>query len=594
MFFWSVFVTASSGCISPAAFSLSDLLRPDESSALSITSALQNDGLIQINLVNDYILPSLGAQISLSTADAVTTQLPSGVRKTTVAAWGTEPFPLILSEATRIRRSAEMVSSAFASFLGLGLPLQYKDHVHLYEARGNVRGGSGSTDSQGSSDTFPNDPSAQGCRSSPAPTSLSASLPFHIDQGLFLVLTPEDGLSFITRQNKIHVVCPTRTSLLVLVGGGLTHWLGFPLRPCVHGVGEVSSTRSVFARMAFPLDGTTVNPPGISSSRFPLPVEEPPAYTRVSFDHWLATARASPSAWEQEQSQRCQMGEVYCWMECMSADCGAIAVCWDHEESRHCPLDVHTTACRAECPVDGAVSSGVIVADGSGSKGKIRFCKSKTTMYMDGFQWSSGKRKAQDGSGDMPPDCVVLFFQSWVLDSRLKFVIAVIGVFLLSCCLEGIVVIRKRVTQRIGVCGCPCREGSAATTASSSPLRKVAGADCCKAKTTERGNVAACMRNAATGFSSRAIKVLRWIGSKPLVLKATACVLYGFNIGLAYLIMLVAMTFSAELFLAVVAGLTVGHFVWQNEKAAAGYESPEPCCITAPNSVQSKECTCGE
>jgi hypothetical protein len=68
--------------------------------------------------------------------------------------------------------------------------------------------------------------------------------------------------------------------------------------------------------------------------------------------------------------------------------------------------------------------------------------------------------------------------------------------------------------------------------------------------------------------------------------KLAAAVLFGANLTLAYSIMLVAMTYSIELFTSVILGLVAGHLFWKNEQDAAKYESPEPCCITAPNSTQ--------
>lgn len=64
--------------------------------------------------------------------------------------------------------------------------------------------------------------------------------------------------------------------------------------------------------------------------------------------------------------------------------------------------------------------------------------------------------------------------------------------------------------------------------------------------------------------------------------------LFGMNMTVAYLAMLAAMTYSGELFLAVILGLVAGHVFWKNDNF---HESHEPCCITAPTSL-AKECPC--
>ena len=54
--------------------------------------------------------------------------------------------------------------------------------------------------------------------------------------------------------------------------------------------------------------------------------------------------------------------------------------------------------------------------------------------------------------------------------------------------------------------------------------------------------------------------------------------LFGLNLVLGYLAMLVAMTYSIELFICVVVGLMFGHFYF-NTKTPVG-ESVDPCCAS--------------
>merc|ERR1711970_1287058 len=67
--------------------------------------------------------------------------------------------------------------------------------------------------------------------------------------------------------------------------------------------------------------------------------------------------------------------------------------------------------------------------------------------------------------------------------------------------------------------------------------------------------------------------------------------LFALNIASGYLAMLVAMTYSVELFICMVVGLVVGHAIF-NTRAAVG-ESVDPCCasqaIPHPNDVKQHE-----
>jgi hypothetical protein len=64
----------------------------------------------------------------------------------------------------------------------------------------------------------------------------------------------------------------------------------------------------------------------------------------------------------------------------------------------------------------------------------------------------------------------------------------------------------------------------------------------------------------------------------PFARRFLIVLLFGLNLIFGYLAMLVAMTYSMELFLCVVFGLCLGHFVF-NTKSAVG-ESIDPCCAS--------------
>ena len=64
----------------------------------------------------------------------------------------------------------------------------------------------------------------------------------------------------------------------------------------------------------------------------------------------------------------------------------------------------------------------------------------------------------------------------------------------------------------------------------------------------------------------------------PLARRFLVVTLFGLNLVLGYLAMLVAMTYSIELFICVVIGLMIGHFIF-NTKSVIG-ESVDPCCAS--------------
>jgi hypothetical protein len=68
----------------------------------------------------------------------------------------------------------------------------------------------------------------------------------------------------------------------------------------------------------------------------------------------------------------------------------------------------------------------------------------------------------------------------------------------------------------------------------------------------------------------------------------------GINISLGYGAMLIAMTYSIELFCSLIIGVGCGHLIFGEPLKAVDYVSNEPCCMTAPSSLQPriKSCEC--
>ena len=156
---------------------------------------------------------------------------------------------------------------------------------------------------------------------------------------------------------------------------------------------------------------------------------------------------------------------------------------------------------------------------GDGDDLKNDFCNGATDMYMSGFE-AAGVDKRNP--------CVILFISSWTLDSRPKFIIACFGVAVMGFLIELLICARRRLTSRKRL----------------SPYL---------------------------------------LAPRPSIRQWTSIVLFGVNLFLGYLAMLVAMTYSVELFFCVIIGLMVGHACF-NSKAAVG-ETVDPCCAPSQNPI---------
>jgi len=115
--------------------------------------------------------------------------------------------------------------------------------------------------------------------------------------------------------------------------------------------------------------------------------------------------------------------------------------------------------------------------------------------------------------------CVIYLFPSWVLDTRAKLIVASIGTFFFGVTVEGVIHARKVVLKQLN-----------------GGLKRL-------------------------GIST---------------------VIYGVQLTLAYMIMLVVMTYSGPLFMATILGLMGGHFLFhllaKDYNSSALAEGATPCC----------------
>eukprot|EP00308_Calcidiscus_leptoporus_P012870 CAMPEP_0119378676 /NCGR_PEP_ID=MMETSP1334-20130426/49348_1 /TAXON_ID=127549 /ORGANISM="Calcidiscus leptoporus, Strain RCC1130" /LENGTH=225 /DNA_ID=CAMNT_0007397959 /DNA_START=42 /DNA_END=719 /DNA_ORIENTATION=+ len=88
------------------------------------------------------------------------------------------------------------------------------------------------------------------------------------------------------------------------------------------------------------------------------------------------------------------------------------------------------------------------------------------------------------------------------------------------------------------------------------------------------------------GMTARALPLL---ARRPLAWRLASTALFTLQAALAYILMLLAMTYQAEIFLAVVAGLAVGHFQCSaapplGAASVAPHAAADPCCVVGENS----------
>jgi hypothetical protein len=148
-----------------------------------------------------------------------------------------------------------------------------------------------------------------------------------------------------------------------------------------------------------------------------------------------------------------------------------------------------------------------------------KFCDGGMDMLMGGFETAGGSTNTSMKT------CVILFFKGWKLDSAGKFSAACIGVFVLGVAIEALIWLRRKIVSRKRL-----------------------------------------MLNMPTPIR-----------------KLIVISLFGTNLVLGYLAMLVAMTYSVELFICVVVGLILGHALF-NSHTPVG-ETIDPCCASQNNQV---------
>eukprot|EP00667_Euglena_gracilis_P005540 EG_transcript_5578 len=368
------------------------------------------------------------------------------------------------------------------------------------------------------------------------------TLRMHSDMGLFLVMTPPqyyDLLSgapvsaahgFRLQLPDGRVVKPEfpPDSLLVMNGEGAAHWLKAPgadwlfapphevVVPELEGLG-----RAWFGRMYLPHRPAVLRGGNVTFNQY---WTQSHAAVLADDGSGVPAMGCSPQhRFLADSGSSCGAGQMYCWMTCMSISaltCPASQVtCKDPAKGTTWPDDYLNSAGEAtHCFSCTVVCDASASAAGNTSNTTARaasgFCNSDLTAIV---MWMTGFQTVGQ-SGD---PCVLLFIKEWKLNNAGAFAGACIGVFLMSVWTESLVFARRYLKGRFAK--------------SPSPRRTVLYA-----------------RNGA------------------IVL------LYGLQVTMGYLLMLVAMTYQVELFIMVIIGLVVGHTLF-NLKAPVA-ETTDACC----------------
>jgi copper transporter 1 len=177
------------------------------------------------------------------------------------------------------------------------------------------------------------------------------------------------------------------------------------------------------------------------------------------------------------------------------------------------------------------------------------------SSMFDGFQLAIG--------GDAT--CLLLLFQPWVLSSGVKYAFGFLGVVLLGMAVEGMGDLRDAAESRFyrdyGIVFSQADYTSLATPMHSGD---------------SRGSASFSDGSALPRASSKLAMVRRI----PLWCKLALAASYAVHMALAYLAMLVIMSYETLMFVAVVLGLGLGFVLFKDTEADVMGGNVDPCCST--------------
>lgn len=376
----------------------------------------------------------------------------------------------------------------------------YKDHIHVYESSNNSQSN---------------------------PKGEEYMVPYHVDNGLFLLITPfpGHGLQLQLSDGSVLKTDELRSQdVLVLFGLAMTQWMlqgdkkADLFYPTPHAVPSMAfagvKVRSVFARMkvAPPMATPETDHAHHLATFEEIFMQKKPTENE---DSQICSASLdsngtmkSRDPWLKAMDTLCDNGDAFCWMGCypLPKECPdpALATCFSEVTNVTCSTE------KGGKPMDPTCKWACLPESAKAIQPKD-FCNGRMGMLMFGFDFSGNKNNP----------CIVLFFEAWTLDTPLKFVLALIGVAGMGFCIEALMAMRRKILKR------------------GPPFHRL----------------------------------------RPLSRKSLIITIFGLKLVLGYLAMLVAMTYSFELFLFVIIGFVIGHAIF-NINSDLG-QSIDPCCSSS-------------
>lgn len=312
-----------------------------------------------------------------------------------------------------------------------------------------------------------------------------ASLELHTDAGLLLAFASplyegKQASGLLIQRESLESVDLPEDALCFVVGEAAT-WLPWPSRPLPHELRLPPGQRAWYGLM------TRLPDDAVKATDF-----DPLKAKQKTFKDWWHAFAADSDCAATDPTHLCPEGQAYCWMQCMMippACTLSTAKCVHPDGTPWTNTSEMCPTCTLTCPS----FTGWDFCDESAA----------SDMIMQGFV-------TYGLTGSKTKPCVILFFSSWVLNSRWKFWLGTASVFILACLVEFVATI------------------------------------------------------AVHPVNSKLSRLLQ-------------AALYCVRMTLAYLVMLAAMTFCVEIFLAVVLGLGTGHAIFGHSRKGQ-MSGPSLCC----------------
>ncbi|KAJ0401686.1 hypothetical protein ATCC90586_001492 [Pythium insidiosum] len=181
-------------------------------------------------------------------------------------------------------------------------------------------------------------------------------------------------------------------------------------------------------------------------------------------------------------------------------------------------------------------------ADMSSSEDEQAFCTGPGTTMLNGFSLFQGGAMR----GGQP--CILLWFPGWILNTRWRYVLGCLLVTLCGMMNEYLLRVRRILRRESNFKRSQLQNGSSAA-----EVTKLLGSN----------STAAALTTPSTA------RIPTWFRTlSPESQHLVHCALHGLTIFIAYMLMLVSMTYDGVLFLCCIAGYVLGYFIFGERREA--------------------------